>query len=133
MDDLAEGPISHGTLAFLQGHGRVFVLTRRADGSPTIHPMSGEWRDGSLWVNTYRKSQKVVNANRDPQISYFVTSDDTDEPFGAVNVRGTASVVESIPGQPGDQRTGFDRPLLPGDVAKRIRLKLTPADADIIR
>lgn len=133
MSDQAQTSIPPEALAFLQGHRRIFVLTRRKDGAPTIHPMTGEWRDNALYVNTYRKSQKVLNAQRDPRIAYLVTSDDADVPFGAVNVRGTASIVESVPGMPGDQRTGFDRPLRPGESAKRIRLKLDPERADIIR
>ncbi len=126
MADETTAPIPDDTVAFLREHSRVFVLSRRADGWPTNHPMTGEWRDDALWVNTYRRSQKVMNAERDPEISYLVTSNDTDNPFRAVNVSGAASVVESTPGQPGDQRTGYDRPLQPGETARRIRLKLTP-------
>ena len=124
-------------LAFLESHRRIFVLTKRRDGWPTIHPMGGAWRDGALLVNTYRKSQKVVNAQRSPRISYLVTSQDDEAPFGAVNVRGRASVMDPVPGWPSDlpglQRTGFDRPLRVGEVAKRILLKLDPERVDVIR
>jgi len=133
MGSEAPEGVSPDVRAFLKTHRRTFVITRRNDGWPTIHPMTGEWRDGALWVNTYRKSQKVLNALRTPVVSYLVTSDDADEPFSAVNVRGKASVVESVPGTPGDQRTGYDRPLRPGEVAKRIRLKLAPEYIDPIK
>ena len=35
-------------------HTRTFLLTLRPDGAPTCHPMVGLWRDGALWLNTYR-------------------------------------------------------------------------------
>ena len=39
---------------FLRAHTRTFLLTLRPDGAPTCHPMVGLWRDGALWLNTYR-------------------------------------------------------------------------------
>ena len=39
---------------FLRAHTRTFLLTLRPGGAPTCHPMVGLWRDGALWLNTYR-------------------------------------------------------------------------------
>src|SRR5262249_59829875 len=47
--------------AFLGRHTRAFLLTRRRDGSPTIHPMTAFFADGRVTMTTYRKSAKARN------------------------------------------------------------------------
>src|SRR5262249_46503264 len=42
--------------SFLSAHTRTFLVTVRPDGAPACHPMVGLWRNGALYMNTYRKS-----------------------------------------------------------------------------
>ncbi|MGH7822624.1 MAG: pyridoxamine 5'-phosphate oxidase family protein [Candidatus Binatia bacterium] len=93
---------------FLCNHPRAFLLTLRRDGSPTAHPMTAIFRDGVLYFNTYRKSAKVRNIERDPRVSCLVTtSDDDPEPRGVV-LDGTAEVL------PGDALPSFAAEASPG-------------------
>ena len=52
----------------LEEHSRSFLLTLRADGSPTAHPMTALVEEGGLVFNTYRKSAKARNVERDPRV-----------------------------------------------------------------
>ncbi len=42
------------------GHG-AFLATVQADGRPHVAWVSPGWRDGSLWISTFRDSQKGHN------------------------------------------------------------------------
>ena len=55
--------------------------------------MVGLWREGALWLNTYRKSAKVRNIARDPRVCCLVV-DGTEElvPPAAV-VHGHAEIL----------------------------------------
>ena len=53
--------------ALLAKARRVFLFTLRADGSPTAHPMTGNFVGGRLAFSTYRKAVKTRNAQRDPR------------------------------------------------------------------
>ena len=55
--------------AHLAEHSRSFLLTLRADGSPTAHPMTALVEDEALVFNTYRKSAKARNVGRDPRLA----------------------------------------------------------------
>ncbi len=73
---------------------RGFLVTRRPDGSPTVHPLTPIYAEGSLFINTYRKSAKVRHLQRDPQMAYVVMTKEEDEPFRAFEVRGRARILE---------------------------------------
>ena len=49
---------------FLGSHTRTFLMSVRPDGAPACHPMVGVWRDGALYLNTYRKSAKVRTSEK---------------------------------------------------------------------
>lgn len=95
-DDPAAEAAEH-TARFLQRHSRAFLLSTRADGSPTGHPMTGRWRDGAMYFTTYRKSAKVANMRRDPRVSCVVTSNAGEEPFRAVLIAGEIEDLGSGP------------------------------------
>src|SRR3989442_14941063 len=78
---------------FLCAHTRTFLLTLRPDGAPTCHPMVGWWRDGALWLNTYRRSAKVRNLTAEPRVACVVVTDDDAPRFRGVVLRGRAEVV----------------------------------------
>ena len=74
--------------AFLGRHRRMFLLTRRKDGSPTIHPMTGFFADGRVSMTTYRKSAKAMNVERDPRAGCLVVNGYDEDAVRAALVRG---------------------------------------------
>ncbi len=82
-----------GLLDFVRPRHRVILVTRRADGSPQLSPVSaGVDAEGRIVVSTYPERAKVANLRRDPAASAIVLSDDWNGPW--VQVDGTAEVVD---------------------------------------
>ena len=50
--------------------------------------------DGHVWIETKRKSQKVVNLRRDPRMSFLVETGHTYDQLRGVALEGTGVVVE---------------------------------------
>ncbi|MBM3670970.1 MAG: hypothetical protein FJW86_02105 [Actinobacteria bacterium] len=90
MDQLA---IAAEVDEFLATHTRTMLVTLRTDGSPTIHPMVGLWRDDALWFNAYRKSVKTRNIERDPRVCCLVLGGDDDLVPPAIVVHGRAELL----------------------------------------
>lgn len=84
---------------FLRANTRTFLFTRRADGSPTGHPMLGLFGDDDvLRFSTYRRSAKVANLRRDDRVCCVVTAaepatDPSRDPRALV-LQGRARVVD---------------------------------------
>lgn len=76
--------------AFLSQARRGFLFTKRADGSPTCHPMAVTLGEGHVQFNLYRTSVKARNAERDPQIAALVMRDWETLPGEAVVVQGAS-------------------------------------------
>ncbi|MGH7896928.1 MAG: pyridoxamine 5'-phosphate oxidase family protein [Candidatus Binatia bacterium] len=127
---------------FLREHPRAFLLSLRRDGSPTGHPMTAIFWRGALYFNTYRKSAKVRNLERDPRVSCLVTTaDDDPEPRGVV-LDGTAEILAGEASASFSARDSAGANRLPGekDIAegllsrigdrlrsgKRVLVKITP-------
>jgi len=86
-------------MAFVRANSRSFLLTRRASGAPTGHPMTLRvGADGALLFNTYRASAKVRNLRRDPRVSCLVTTPAGDPAPRWVLVTGTAELLERAAG-----------------------------------
>ena len=82
-----------GLLAFLRPRHKALLMTRRADGSPQLSPVTcGVDGEGRVVISTYPQRAKVVNARRDPQVSLCVLSDDFDGPW--VQLDGRAEVLD---------------------------------------
>lgn len=60
--------------SFIESHRRAFLVTRTAQGGPTAHPMTLIPHDGVIYFNTYRKSAKVRNLERDARMACLATS-----------------------------------------------------------
>ena len=107
---------------FLSQHTRAMLVTLRADGSPTIHPMLALWRDGALWFNTYRKSAKTHNVERDPRVCCLVLGGSDELTGPAVVVHGDAELMPPGTRMP-DARS--DAPVIaPGGVTSGIVRKV---------
>jgi PPOX class probable F420-dependent enzyme len=72
---------------------RVAVLaTHRRDGTVLLSPVWHEWRDGGFHVWTGANDVKTRHLRRDPRASIVVA--ESEPPLRAVEVRGTATIVE---------------------------------------
>ena len=80
-------------LEFLRERHRAVLVTRRADGTPQMSPVSaGVDPQGRVVVATYPQRAKVVNARRDERVSLCFLSEDWNDAW--VQVDGVAEVVE---------------------------------------
>jgi len=79
-------------LAFLRPRHKALLLTRRADGSPQLSPVTcGVDDEGRVVISTYPQRAKAANARRNPEVSLCVLSDDFDGAW--VQVDGRAQVL----------------------------------------
>ncbi len=76
----------------MQASSRTFLVVSRGDGSPTIYPMVGLYRDGGVECSTYRKSAKVTRVLRAPRISALITAAEGSDDRRVLLVRGRAVV-----------------------------------------
>jgi PPOX class probable F420-dependent enzyme len=80
-------------LGFVRPRHRGVLVTRRADGSSQLSPVTcGLDTDGRMVVSTYPGRAKTHNARRDPRVSICVLSDEWDGPY--VQLDGTAEVLD---------------------------------------
>jgi PPOX class probable F420-dependent enzyme len=78
---------------FLRPRHHTILVTRRADGSPQMSPVScGVDAEGRVVISTYPQRAKAANARRDPRVSLCTLSDDWDGPY--VQVDGQAEVLD---------------------------------------
>jgi PPOX class probable F420-dependent enzyme len=56
--------------------------------------------DGTIWMTTYRKSQKALNAQRNPKVAAHIESGSTYDTLQGVLIRGDVEVI-------GDEETVF--------------------------
>ena len=50
--------------------------------------------DGTVWMTTYRKSQKAMNARRNPKVALHIESGTTYDALKGVLIRGDAEVID---------------------------------------
>ncbi len=82
-----------GLLDFVRPRHHIVLVTRRADGSPQLSPVTaGVDGSGRIVVSTYPERAKVANLRRDPAASAIVLSDEWNGPW--VQVDGRAEVID---------------------------------------
>ena len=86
--------------AFLGRHTRGFLITRRRDGSPTIHPMTALFADGRMTMTTYRKSAKARNVERDDRAACLVVNGYDKTDVRGVLVRGRGRLRQAMMAAP---------------------------------
>lgn len=80
-------------LDFLRTRHHLVLITRRADGSPQVSPVTGGVDgEGRIVISTYPQRAKAANARRSPAVTVLALSDDWDGPW--VQVDGTAEVLD---------------------------------------
>jgi len=85
-----ETPVPPPLADFLGRSTRAFLITLRRDGSPTIHPMTGLFAGDRLAFNTYRKSAKARNVERDARAAAVVVNGYGAPRVEAVVLKGSA-------------------------------------------
>jgi PPOX class probable F420-dependent enzyme len=79
---------------FLNQQRSSTVATYGPDGR--IH-LVGMWyavKDSTVWFETKRKAQKVVNLRRDPRMSFLVETGQTYDQLRGVSMEGTGVVID---------------------------------------
>jgi hypothetical protein len=107
--------------AFLARHTRAFLLTRRRDGSPTIHPMTAFFADGRVTMTTYRKSVKARNVERDPRAAALVVNGYGKDDVRGVLVSGRGALREGALAIPGG---GSEAPKVSEGVTERVAARM---------
>jgi nitroimidazol reductase NimA-like FMN-containing flavoprotein (pyridoxamine 5'-phosphate oxidase superfamily) len=87
---MTNGEITDDLNAHLEAYGRMFMVTRRKDGSPTCHPMARFYADREVYMNMYAASAKHRNLTRDDRITCLITTNSDDAEFRAVVLQGAA-------------------------------------------
>ncbi len=84
-------------LEFVRPRHRMVLITRRADGSAQVSPVTGGVDDsGRLVISTYPGRAKSRNARRRGEVSVLVLSDEWDGPW--VQVDGDCEVLDAVTG-----------------------------------
>lgn len=135
-DDVADAGVElpPELLAHMEEHSRSFLLSLRRDGSPTAHPMTALVADGRLRFNTYRKSAKARNVERDPRMGVVLVNgyEASAEKVGGFSVEGLAGItqVEALTerrgGGPAISETVKERVSARLEAGKRVMLDLAP-------
>jgi PPOX class probable F420-dependent enzyme len=119
---------------FLHGRRTMTVATIGRDGWPHLVAMWYGFLDGAPVFETYRKSQKVLNLQRDDRITCMIEDGDAYEELRGVELVGRGEVIEDPEvvmaaarsvvqryfGVPDDQIDGFAAAL----AAKRVAVKV---------
>ncbi len=93
--------------------------------------------DGTVWMSTYRKSQKAVNVRRNPKVALHIESGQTYDTLKGVLIRGDAEVLRrrggGVPHAAGSREDVRRFPAGAGveeairwQARKRVALKVTP-------
>lgn len=78
---------------FVRPRHHAVLVTRRADGSPQMSPVTcGLDTEGRVVISSYPQRAKSKNAKRDPNVSVLILSDEFNDAY--VQVDGTAEVLD---------------------------------------
>ncbi len=122
---------------FLRGATKAALATVDKDGFPHVVAMSFVARDGAIYMTSYAKAQKVVNARRNPRVAVMIETGGEYSQFHGVMIRGRCEVIEDpaqvarVIRESASKRAGAGVAPPPGDGAlasapKRVILKVTP-------
>ncbi len=78
---------------FIDERTSLQVATLNRDGSPHLTTLWFAIMDGDIVFETYTKSQKILNLQRDPRISVLVEDGDRYDQLRGVTLSGTAELV----------------------------------------
>ena len=70
------------------------LCTIGKDGYPHVVAMSYMAKDGLIYMSSFKKAQKVVNAKRNPKVAVMVESGDAYSELKGVLIRGECEVID---------------------------------------
>ncbi len=81
---------------FLAGGGNIQLALYGPDGYPDITPMWFVVDEGAIWMRTYARSQKVINAERDPRCCLVLERGDRYLELRGVQVTGDLQISKDV-------------------------------------
>lgn len=78
---------------FIESQKTIQVVTINKDGSPHVMPLWFAIDEGRIVLETFSKSQKVVNLERDNRISVLFEDGDSYNDLKGVSIKGTAELI----------------------------------------
>ena len=82
--------------AFIETQKSVQVATINRDGTPHLVPLWFAIDDGAVILETFSKSQKVKNLERDPRITILFEDGDVYKDLRGVSISATAELVREV-------------------------------------
>jgi PPOX class probable F420-dependent enzyme len=79
---------------FLGAHRKAALATLDRDGFPHLVAMTFGVRNGTFYMTSYAKAQKVLNIQRNPKVGLMVEAGGAYAELKGVMVRGTCEIVE---------------------------------------
>jgi PPOX class probable F420-dependent enzyme len=117
---------------FLRANRKTALATLDKDGFPHLVAMTVGVQDGTYYMTSYAKAQKVLNVRRNPKVALMVEAGGSYAELKGVMVRGLCEIIEGenavrdawavISGTAGTPR----RRETNDSAAKRVVLKVTP-------
>jgi len=81
---------------FIDSQKSIQVATINRDGSPHLTTLWFAVVDGKIVLETFTKSQKVVNLKRDPRIAALLEAGAVYEELRGVSINATAELVDDV-------------------------------------
>jgi len=81
---------------FIESQKTVQVATINKDGTPHLIPLWFAVVDGEIVLETFTKSQKVVNLDRDPRFTLLLEAGDVYEELRGVTIYAEAELVRDV-------------------------------------
>ncbi len=81
---------------FLESRKSVQIATINKDGSPHLTTLWFAIVDGRIVLETFTKSQKVVNLKRDPRIAVLLESGEAYDQLRGVSINASAELVSDV-------------------------------------
>ena len=81
---------------FIDSQKSIQVATINRDGSPHLTTLWFAIVDGQIVLETFTKSQKVVNLKRDPRIAALFESGEVYDQLRGVSINATAELVSDV-------------------------------------
>lgn len=80
--------------SFIESQKSIQVATLNKDGSPHLTTLWFAVVDGKITLETFTKSQKVVNLERDPRIAVLFESGESYEELKGVSINAEAELIQ---------------------------------------
>ena len=80
--------------ALLRDARKAALATVDQDGFPHVVAMGFLAKDGAIYMTSYGKAQKVVNARRNPRVAVMIEAGERYAEFRGVMIRGRCEVID---------------------------------------